>query len=141
MFEKFTERARKVMSLARQEAQRKNSDFIGAEHIFLGILREDGGIAAEIIKHQAGSLARVLSMADSLLPVSKDPSNVLGQIPFSPSAKSVIEKAGTYVTKDNVIGTESLLLAILENDVSLAYETMKKLDINPELVKYRIAGI
>ena len=51
MFEKFTERARKVMGLARQEAQRLNSEFIGTEHILLGIIQEGGGVAAKVLKN------------------------------------------------------------------------------------------
>src|SRR5436190_1678777 len=90
MFEKFTERARKVMSLARQEAQRLNSEFIGTEHILLGIIQEGGGVAAKVLKNLNVDLKRIRQEIEKLITPSTSPTVTLGQLPFSPRAKRVI---------------------------------------------------
>ena len=112
MFEKFTERARKVMSLARQEAQRLNSEFIGTEHILLGIIQEGGGVAAKVLKNLNVDLKRIRQEIEKLITPSTSPTVTLGQLPFSPRAKRVIELAGEAASSlgHDVIGTEHLLL-------------------------------
>ena len=73
MFERFTERSRKVMNLARQEAQRFNSGFIGAEHILLGLLREGGGIVARVLKGLHVDIRRLRKEVEKLIPPAASP--------------------------------------------------------------------
>src|SRR3990172_5764451 len=110
MFEKFTERARKVMQIARQEAQRLNAEYIGTEHILLGIIQEGGGVASKVLRNLNIDPKRIRQEVEKM--ISSQGQNVLqiGQLPFSPRAKRVIELAGESAAKlgHDVIGTEHL---------------------------------
>src|SRR4026207_42352 len=93
MFEKFTERARKVMGLARQEAQRPTSEFIGTEHILLGIIQEGGGVAAKVLKNLQVDLKRIRQEIEKLITPSTSPTVTLGQLPFSPRPHRLLQHA------------------------------------------------
>ena len=128
MFEKFTERARKVMSLARGEAQRLNSEFIGTEHILLGIIQEGGGVAAKVLKNLNIDMRRIRQEVEKL--VSPGSSTIqLGQIPFSPRAKRVIELSGEAAAAlgHDIIGTEHLLLGLLKEQEGVAAQVLMNL--------------
>lgn len=131
MFEKFTERARKVMSMGRQEAQRLNSEFIGAEHILLGIVAEGGGLAARVLKTMNVDPKRILAEVEKLVTPSVAAASILGQLPFSPRAKRVIELAGEVSSslKHDVIGTEHILLALLKENESIAAQVLTNLGV------------
>src|SRR6187397_1773355 len=107
MFEKFTERARKVMSLSRQHAQRLDNDFIGTEHILLGMIEEGGGLGHKILKIIVPDQERLKKEIEAQAKKGQS-TPTLGQIPFSPRSKRVIELAGEVATQleDDVIGTE-----------------------------------
>lgn len=136
MFEKFTERARKVMSLGRQEAQRLNSEFIGTEHMLLGIVQEGGGLAARVLKGMNVSLDRLKEQVEKLLPPSTSPVRTLGQLPFSPRAKHVIELAGDTASQlgHDVIGTEHLLLGLLKEQEGIAAQVLIGLGLKTDEV-------
>ena len=112
MFEKFTERARKVMSLARQEAQRLNSEFIGTEHILLGIIQEGGGVAAKVLKNLNVDLKRIRTEIEKLITPSTSPTVTLGQLPFSPRAKLSKKAYDNVVARWNELGFEGSAPAI-----------------------------
>src|SRR5690349_14434574 len=116
MFEKFTERARKVMSLARQEAMRLGSGFISTEHILLGILQEGEGVAAKVLKHLHIDHKRARQEVERLLSPGDSAEIRLGQLPFSPRSKRTIELAGESAASlgHDVIGTEHLLLGLIQ---------------------------
>ena len=137
MFEKFTERARKVMSLARQEAQRLNSEFIGTEHILLGIIQEGGGVAAKVLKNLNVELKRIRQEIEKLITPSTSPTVTLGQLPFSPRAKRVIELAGEAASQlgHDVIGTEHLLLGLLKENEGIAAQVLTNLGLKLEEVR------
>src|SRR5438876_422434 len=139
MFEKFTERARKVMSLARQEAQRLNSEFIGTEHILLGIIQEGGGVAAKVLKNLNVDLKRIRQEIEKLITPSTSPTVTLGQLPFSPRAKRVIELAGEAASQlgHDVIGTEHLLLGLLKENEGIAAQVLTNLGLKLDGTKYR----
>src|SRR5678815_2490452 len=114
MFERFTDRARKVMALANQEAQRFNHEYIGTEHILLGIVKEGTGVGANVLKNLDLDLRKVrLEIEKRLQPAESAPG--VGRAPQTPRAKKVIEHAieearglgHTYV------GTEHLLLGLI----------------------------
>lgn len=137
MFEKFSERARKVMSLARQEAQRLNSECIGTEHILLGIIQEGGGVAATVLKNLNVDLKRIRQEVDELVKPSTGPITTLGQLPYSPRAKNVIELAGNEASQlgHDVIGTEHLLLGLLKENEGIAAQVLTNLGL--KLAKVR----
>jgi ATP-dependent Clp protease ATP-binding subunit ClpC len=137
MFEKFTERARKVMSLARQEAQRLNSEFIGTEHILLGIIQEGGGVAAKVLKNLNVDLKRIRQEIEKLITPSASPTVTLGQLPFSPRAKRVIELAGEAASQlgHDVIGTEHLLLGLLKENEGIAAQVLTNLGLKLDEVR------
>src|SRR5579862_598647 len=137
MFEKITERARKVMSLARQEAQRLNSEFIGTEHILLGIIQEGGGVAAKVLKNLTVDLKRIRQEIEKLITPSTSPTVTLGQLPFSPRAKRVIELAGEAASQlgHDVIGTEHLLLGLLKENEGIAAQVLTNLGLKLDEVR------
>ena len=92
MFNKFTERARKVILLAKQEAKRFNHDYIGTEHVLLGLLREGEGVAAAVLQSLGMNLNNIRLEVEKL--VQAGPSTVVsGDLPFTPKAKKVMELA------------------------------------------------
>lgn len=137
MFEKFTERARKVMSLARQEAQRLNSDFIGTEHVLLGILVEDGGVAVKVLKNLNVQLSTLRAEIERLVEHPTAPTATLGQLPFSPRAKRVIELAGEAASQlgHDVIGTEHLLIAIMKENEGIGAQVLTNAGLKLDAIK------
>ncbi|MBC8421627.1 NDP-hexose 4-ketoreductase, partial [bacterium] len=92
MFERLTDRARKVMALANQEAQRFNHEYIGTEHILLGLVKEGSGVGANVLKHLEIDLRKVRLEVEKL--VKSGPDMVtMGKLPQTPRAKKVIEYA------------------------------------------------
>jgi hypothetical protein len=137
MFEKFTERARCVMSLARKEAQRLNSEFIGTEHILLGLVQEGGGVGAKVLKNLNVDPKRIRQECERLITPSVAPVVTLGQIPFSPRGKRVIELAGECANqlKAEVTGTEHLLLGLIKENEGIASQVLVNLGLKLEEVK------
>lgn len=136
MFEKFTERARKVMSLSRQHAQRLKCDFIGTEHMLLGILEEDGGVAAVTLKRLGVDKQLMKAAIETTIKPSEEPPRTLGALPFSPRAKKVIELSEEEASRynDNVIGTEHLLLGLFMEREGGAFLAMMSFKITePDL--------
>ncbi len=112
-FEKFSERARRVLTLAQEEAQHLNHSYIGTEHILLGLVREEEGVAAKVLTNLGVSLSKVRSAVEFIIGRGEKPSS--GQIGLTPRAKRVIELAideARYLGH-NYIGTEHLLLGLL----------------------------
>ena len=90
MFDRFTDRAKKVMNLARQEAQRFNHEYLGTEHVLLGLVQEGSGVAANVLKNMAIDLSKIRNEVEKI--VKTGPSMVtMGQLPFTPRAKKVLE--------------------------------------------------
>ena len=108
-FDKFTERARKVLSLAQEEAQRFNHNYIGTEHLLLGLVREGDGVAAKVLSNLGVELNKVRSAVEFI--IGRGDRIVLGDIGLTPRAKKVIELAVDEARRLNhhYIGTEHLL--------------------------------
>ena len=136
MFEQFSERARKTMSFGRQEAQRLNSEFIGAEHILLGILKEGGGVASMVIKRVGVEPSRIREEVEKLIGPKPVATSTLGQLPFTPRAKRVIELAGETSSQlgHGVTGTEHLLLALIKENESVAAQVLSMLGFKLDAV-------
>lgn len=137
MFEQFTERARKVMSMSRQEAQRLNSEFIGTEHMLLGIINEGGGVAAKVLKNLNVDTKQVRIEIEKLITPSTSPTVTLGQLPFSPRAKRVIELAGeaSGMLGRDYVGTEHLLLGLIKENEGIAAQVLINLGLKLDKVR------
>jgi hypothetical protein len=125
MFERFTDRARKVMALANAEALRFNHEHIGTEHILLGIVREGSGVGASVLKNLGGDLRKVRLEIEQL--VSKTPERVtMGRLPQTPRAQQVIQYAleESRRLSHNYVGTEHLLLGLLRAQDSVAAQAL-----------------
>ena len=115
MYERFTDRARKVMQLANQEAQRFNHEYIGTEHILLGLVKEGSGVAANVLKNLDIDLRKIRLEVEKI--VQSGPDMVtMGKLPQTPRAKKVIEYSIEEARNlgHNYVGTEHILLGLLE---------------------------
>lgn len=142
MFEKFTDRAKKVISIARQEAQKFNSEFIGTEHILLGIIQETSGVASKVIKSLNIDIRQVRKEIEGLITKSEVPMT-LGQLPFSPRAKRVIELANEISNSlgHDVVGTEHLLLGLLKEEEGIAAQVLANLGLKLDQVRDMVLEI
>ena len=139
MFDRFTDRARKVMGLARQEAQRLNHDFIGTEHILLGLVQEGSGVAANVLKNLDVDLKKIRTEVERL--VKAGPNMVtLGQLPFTPRAKKVLELALEEASSlgHNYIGTEHILLGLIKEKDGKAAKVLTNLSVKLETVREEV---
>ncbi|MFN0057463.1 MAG: ATP-dependent Clp protease ATP-binding subunit [Planctomycetota bacterium] len=139
MFDRFTDRARKVMALARKEAQRFNHDFIGTEHILLGLIQEGSGVAANVLKNLGVDSNKI--RADIEQHVQSGPSMVtMGQLPFTPRAKKVLELSQEEANElgHNYIGTEHLLLGLIRENDGVAAQVLMDLGVKLEDVKAEV---
>ncbi len=142
MFDKFTDRARKVMSLARQEAQRFNHEYIGTEHILLGLVQEGSGIAARVLKNLDVDLRKIRTEVEKLIPHGP-PTVQMGQLPFTPRAKRVLELAQEEANNlgHDYIGTEHLLLGLLRENEGVAAQVLMNLGLKLEDVREEVLEV
>ncbi len=147
MFERFTDRARKVMALANQEAQRFNHEYIGTEHILLGLVKEGSGVGANVLKNLGVDLRKVRLEVEKL--VKSGPEMVtMGKLPQTPRAKRVIEYAIEEARQlnHNYVGTEHLLLGLLREQDGVAAQVLMNLglkldDVREEVLNLLGAGV
>jgi ATP-dependent Clp protease ATP-binding subunit ClpC len=134
-FEKFSERARRVLTLAQEEAQHLNHSYIGTEHILLGLLREEEGVAAKVLTNLNVSLSKVRSGVEFIIGHGEKPST--GEIGLTPRAKRVIELAIDEARNlgHNYIGTEHLLLGLLHEGGGVAAGVLDSFGITLEQVR------
>ena len=134
-FDKFTERARKVLSLAQEEAQRFNHNYIGTEHLLLGLVREGEGVAAKVLSNLGVELNKVRSAVEFI--IGRGDRLVLGEIGLTPRAKKVIELAVDEARRLNhhYIGTEHLLLGLVREGEGIAAGVLESLGVNLEKVR------
>jgi ATP-dependent Clp protease ATP-binding subunit ClpC len=113
MHDKFTERVRKVIYLAREEAARLQHDYIGTEHLLLGVIREGEGIAATVLNNLGLDLERIRQEVENM--VSAAQGMTISEIPFTPRAKRVLELAVEEARSlgHNYVGAEHLLLGLI----------------------------
>ena len=136
MFDRFTDRARRVMALARKEAQRFNHDFIGTEHILLGLIQEGSGVAANVLKNLGVETEKIRREIEKN--VQSGPSMVtMGQLPFTPRAKKVLELSMEEAQElgHNYIGTEHLLLGLIRENDGVAAQVLLDLELKLEDVR------
>ena len=142
MFERFTDRARKVMALANQEAQRFNHEYIGTEHILLGLVKEGSGVGATVLKNLDIDLRKVRIEVEKL--VKSGPDMVtMGRLPQTPRAKKVIEYAIEEARNlgHNYVGTEHLLLGLLREKDGVAAQVLMNLGLKLEEVREEVLNL
>ena len=134
-FEKFSERARRVLSLAQEEAQRFNHNYIGTEHILLGLVRETEGVAARVLANLGVDLNKVRSAVEFIIGRGEKP--VQGEIGLTPRAKKVVELAVDEARRMNhtYIGTEHLLIGLLREGEGVAAGVLESLSVTLDKVR------
>jgi len=139
MYQRFTDRARKVMQLANQEAQRFNHEYIGTEHILLGLVAEGSGVAANVLRNLKVDLTRVRAEVEQIVQAGPD-MVTMGKLPQTPRAKKVIEYAieESRDLKHNYVGTEHLLLGLLREDEGVAGQVLLNLGLDASAVRAEV---
>jgi ATP-dependent Clp protease ATP-binding subunit ClpA len=142
MFERFTDRARKVMALANQEAIRFNNEYIGTEHILLGLLREGSGVGATALRNLKIDLNRMQDEVAELMTTGLKMIET-SKLPHTKEAKRTIENAinEAVAQHSEYLGTEHLLLGIMRETEGIAAEVMKKNNLTYEQVKGQIVEL
>jgi ATP-dependent Clp protease ATP-binding subunit ClpA len=142
MYERFTDRARKVMQLANQEAQRLNHEYIGTEHILLGLVKEGSGVAANVLKNLDIDLRKIRLEVEKLVQTGPD-MVTLGKLPQTPRAKKVIEYSIEEARNlnHNYVGTEHLLLGLLREQESVAAQVLMNLGLKLEGVREEVLNL
>src|SRR5579871_5861852 len=142
MYERFTDRARKVMQLANQEAQRFNHEYIGTEHVLLGLIKEGSGVAANVLKNLDVDLRKIRLEVEKI--VQSGPDMVtMGKLPQTPRAKKVIEYAMEEARNlnHNYVGTEHLLLGLLREQEGVAAQVLMNLGLKLEDVREEVLNL
>jgi len=136
MNNKFTERVRKVLSLARDEAGRLHHDYIGSEHILLGLIREGEGVAAAVLSQIGLDLDTIRIKVEELVKPGGS-TLTIGDVPYTSVAKKVLEYAieEARAMKHSYVGTEHLLLGLLREDSGMAAKVLSALGVNAEMVR------
>ncbi len=138
MFERFTERARKVVVLAQDEARHFNHNYIGTEHLLLGLLREDEGVAAQALSSLNVTLDEVREQVESIVGYGEEGTGA--QAPFTPRSKKVLELALREALQlgHNYIGTEHILLGLVRESEGVAARVLSNLDVDPDKVRREV---
>ncbi len=140
-FDKFTERARRVLTLAQEEALRFNHNYIGTEHLLLGLVREGEGVAAKVLANLGVELNKVRSAVEFIIGLGD--SAVMGEIGLTPRAKKVIELAVDEARRlgHHYIGTEHLLLGLVREGEGIAAGVLESLGVSLDKVRAEVTRI
>ena len=139
MFERFTERARQVVVLAQDEARALKHNYIGTEHILLGLLREEEGLAARVleslditVEEVRAQVARIVGQGDEV---------TTGQIPFTPRARKTLElsfRGMIALQPPTFVGTEHILLGLIDMKEGVAVEILGELDVELDTIRAEV---
>ncbi len=132
--ERFTQRARRVLSLAHEEAERLQHNYIGTEHLLLGLIREEGGVAGRVLRELGLEPARVKEMVERLTGVGR---HTGGRIELAPATEEILQHAIEEARRmgHHYIGTEHLLLGLVRLDEGVAIDVLRRLGITPEQIR------
>src|SRR5579872_4453685 len=138
MFERFTDRARRVVVLAQEEARLLNHNYIGTEHILLGLISEGEGVAAKALESLGISLEAVRQQVEEIIGTGS--SSPQGHIPFTPRAKKVLELSLREALQlgHNYIGTEHILLGLIREGEGVAAQVLVKLGADLSRVRQQV---
>src|SRR5205809_5130314 len=140
-FDKFTERARRVITLAQEEALRFNHNYIGTEHLLLGLVREGEGVAAKVLANLGVELNKVRSAVEFI--IGRGDRAVMGEIGLTPRAKKIIELAVDEARRmgHHYIGTEHLLLGMVREREGVAAGVLETMGVSLDRARAEITGI
>src|SRR5512139_3670287 len=132
--ERFTQRARRVLSLAHQEAERMRHNYIGTEHLLLGLIREEGGVAGRVLRELGLEVTRVQEIVERLTGLGQYRG---GKIELSPGTQQVLEYAVEEARRmgHHYIGTEHILLGLVRYNEGVAMDVLRKLGVTPEQIR------
>ena len=136
IWERFTKRARQVFSYAQEEAKRLNHSYIGGEHLLIGLLREDGGVAGRVLRELGLETNRVRTVVERLTG-GKSSGTPFSKIELAPSTKRVLEYALEEAGRMNqhYVSTEHLLLGMVRQSDSRAVEVLRKFGVTQEQIR------
>jgi ATP-dependent Clp protease ATP-binding subunit ClpC len=139
VFERFTERSRQVVVLAQEEARALNHNYIGTEHVLLGLLRQQEGLAARVLEHLGLTVERVREQVVRIVGSGKE-EFTSGQIPFTPRAKRVLELSLREARSlgQNFINTEHILLGLVRENEGVASRILLDLDADSERIRNEV---
>jgi dihydroneopterin aldolase len=141
MFERFTHRARQAVVLAQEEARRFNHNYVGTEHLLLGLLRLDEGLASRVLTSLDVSVEAVREQVGSIVGYGEE--EMGAQAPFTPRSKKVLELALREAMRleHNYIGTEHLLLGLVRESEGVANQVLSNLDVERDEIRAKLAGM
>jgi ATP-dependent Clp protease ATP-binding subunit ClpC len=141
VFERFTERARQVVVFAQQEALALKHDYVGSEHLLLGLLREEKGVAARALESLDFTVEEVRYRVARIVGQGDEP--IVGEIPFAPGAKKVLELAGreSLVLGQNYVGTEHILRGLVRENEGVAADILRDFVEDPEIIERKIVSM
>jgi ATP-dependent Clp protease ATP-binding subunit ClpC len=141
VFERFSERARQVVVMAQEEARALRHNYIGTEHLLLGLLREDSGVAAQVLESLGVTVEEVRAQVAEI--VGEGDEVTTGQIPFTPRAKKVLELSLREALSlgHNYIGTEHLLLGLARENDGVAARILLDFGANAETIWHRVTAV
>ena len=141
MYERFTDRARKVLQLANQEAQRLGHEYLGTDHILLGLVKEGSGVAAQVLKNLGVQLQAIAAEVEKL--VARGRGSLMRKLPQTPRAKKVIEYAMEESRNfgHNYVGSEHILLGLLREEQGDAAQVLMNFGVQLEKVRAEIVAI
>jgi thiamine-phosphate pyrophosphorylase len=142
MYERFTDRARKVMQLANHEAQRFNHEYIGTEHILLGLVKEGNGVAANVLKNLDVDLLTIRRNVERIVPSGPE-MVVIGKLPQTPRAKNAIKLAAEEAKSlgHKYIGTEHILLGLLKEEEGVAAQVLIELGLTLKQLRQEVLAV
>ncbi len=132
--QRFTQRARRVLSLAHEEAERMHHNYIGTEHLLLGLIREEGGVAGRVLRELGLDPARVKEMVERLSGIGR---HAGGRIELAPGTEQVLQLAIEEARRmgHHYIGTEHLLLGLVRQDEGVGLDVLRRLGVTPEQIR------
>jgi ATP-dependent Clp protease ATP-binding subunit ClpC len=141
MFKRYTEKAKKAIMIAQEEAINLNHDYIGTEHVLIGLIKEEEGGASQVLKQLGVNVVKVVEEVERL--VGKGEYQQVGEITFTPRAKKVLELASQEASqlKNNYIGTEHILLGLIKEGSGVAVRILTDLGINLDNVYSEIMKV
>jgi ATP-dependent Clp protease ATP-binding subunit ClpC len=143
MFERFTDRARRALALAQEEARTLNHNHFGTEHILVGLIREGGGVAAKALESSNIHLNDIRAQVMAIVGVGEGQLTSNGSIPFTTHAKSVLEfsLSEALMLGHDYIDTEHILLGLIRGGEGVAVQVLVKLGADPNKVRQQVIRI
>src|SRR5665811_173058 len=141
MFKRYTEKAKKAIMIAQEEAINLNHDYIGTEHILIGLIKEEEGVASQVLRQLGVNIDKVVEELERL--VGKGEYQQVGEISFTPRAKKILELASQEASqlKNNYIDTEHILLGLIKEGSGVAVRILNDLGVNLDNVYSEIMKV